>query len=87
MRIASILSLAKFIRLTSVDKLVIIIPHLQYLVKDSVPQVRSSTIEVIGILSGIVTKEVATSKLLNLISDTFNDEAKEVRENVIKTAA
>jgi len=58
-RIASIQSLIKFIKLISVDKLVIIIPHLQYLVKDSVPIVRSSTIEVIGILSGIVTKDIA----------------------------
>lgn len=36
-RIASIESLTKFIKILSPEKLVIIVPHLQYLAKDSVP--------------------------------------------------
>ena len=79
-RSASILSLSKFIKIVSPEKLVIIVPHLQYLAKDSVFNVRSGTTEVIGVMCSLVTKEIAQQKLLPHILEMFNDEHKEVNK-------
>eukprot|EP00825_Cyclidium_porcatum_P001190 TRINITY_DN1053_c0_g1_i3.p1 TRINITY_DN1053_c0_g1~~TRINITY_DN1053_c0_g1_i3.p1 ORF type:complete len:415 (-),score=96.13 TRINITY_DN1053_c0_g1_i3:34-1278(-) len=86
-RAASIVSLAKFIKIMSIEKLTIIVPHIQYLVKDSVPEVRAGTAEVIAILSGLINKEQAVTKLQPLLPDLFNDEQKEVREAASKATA
>lgn len=64
----------------SIEKLTIIVPHIQYLAKDSVPEVRAGTAEVIAILSGLINKEQAINKLQPLLPDLFNDDQKEVRE-------
>lgn len=71
----------------SIEKLTIIVPHIQYLVKDSVPEVRAGTAEVIAILSGLINKDQAISKLQPLLPELFNDDQKEVREAASKSAA
>ncbi|EGR33470.1 phosphorylase phosphatase, putative [Ichthyophthirius multifiliis] len=86
-RIASIQSLAKFVKILSPEKLGIIVPHLQYLAKDFVPQVRSGVTNVISIIVGILPKELTSTKLLSYIIDLFDDECKEVRQGATKAAA
>jgi serine/threonine-protein phosphatase 2A regulatory subunit A len=58
-RTASIQSLSKFIKIVSPEKLVIIVPHLQYLAKDSVWQVRAGTTDVIAVMCGLLPKDVS----------------------------
>lgn len=86
-RTAAIQSLSKFIKIVSPEKLVIIVPHIQYLAKDSVPQVRAGTASIIGSLAGILQKELSQSKLLPHIIEMFADDNKEVREGASKAAA
>ncbi|KAL4433336.1 hypothetical protein ABPG74_017440 [Tetrahymena malaccensis] len=85
-RTASIQSLTKFIKILSAEKLVIIVPHLQYLAKDSVPQVRAGVTEVIQIMCTLLPKDVTNLKLLPHIVDLFEDENKEVRQGVTRAA-
>ncbi|EGR34557.1 protein phosphatase 2 regulatory subunit A, alpha isoform, putative [Ichthyophthirius multifiliis] len=86
-RIASIQSLTKFVKILSPEKLGIIVPHLQYLAKDFVPQVRSGVTEVVSLIVQILPKEVISSKLLSYIIDLFDDESKEVRQGANKAAS
>lgn len=86
MRTASIQSLSKFIRVLSPEKLVIIVPHLQYLAKDSVAAVRQGVTEVITIMVTLLPKEHSVSKLLPHIIELFDDENKEVRQGITKAA-
>lgn len=61
-------------------------PHLQYLAKDSVPQVRAGVTEVISIMCTLLPKDVTNLKLLPHIVDLFEDENKEVRQGVTRAA-
>ena len=65
----------------------IIVPHIQYLVKDSVPMVRAGAANIIGSLTGILQKDLSTAKLLPHILEMFGDEHKDVREGTNRAAA
>ncbi|EGR34046.1 protein phosphatase 2 regulatory subunit A, alpha isoform, putative [Ichthyophthirius multifiliis] len=86
-RSASIQSLTKFLKILSPEKLVIIIPHLQYLAKDSVFQVRAGVTEVVYLMINILPKDTIVQKLLPLIIELFDDESKEVRQGATKAVS
>lgn len=86
-RSSSIITLTKFIKSISSEKLLIIVPHLQYIAKDSVPTVRKGVADVIGLMASSLPKEILSSKLLPHLVELFNDDAKEVREATAKASS
>lgn len=85
-KIVAIRSLIKFVKLIAVEKLSVLIPHIQSLAKDSNAEVRSGIAEVITEIIPQIGKEAAVQKLLTNILEMFPDENTEVRICVMKAA-
>jgi len=78
-RIAAVQSLITFIKTISVDKLPILIPHIQTLARDNSNQVRSDICSVIAGIVPLLGKDVSYSKLFPYILELIEDKESSVR--------
>jgi len=85
-RLATVHSLVNFIQMVNIDKLHILLPHIQSLTGDNSSQVRYVICDVIGAMIPLVPKELVAPKLLPCLSRLLEDSDSEVRINASKSS-
>jgi len=84
-RIAAVQSLVTFIKTISVEKLHILIPHIQTLAKDSSSLVRCDICNVIANVIPILGKDTSNSKLFPALLELIEDKESTVKISCIKS--
>lgn len=84
-RIAAVQSLVTFIKTISVDKLSILIPHIQTLAKDHSSPVRSDICSVIASIIPLLGRDVSNSKLLPSVLELIEDKDATVKISCVKS--
>lgn len=83
-KLATVHNLSNFIQMINIDKLHILIPHIQSLAGDHSAPVRCVICEVIGAMVPLVSKDII-SKLLPYLTKLLEDSDSEVRISALKS--